>query len=257
MNNNMKRLCLLFVLLLAVGIHAFAQTTHTVTGKVLDEKGQGYPGAGITLKGTQIGTVTDVNGDFMLDVPDGGNNVFIIQAIGYNTVHVRETDQAIIVRLQAKARELEGAVITAQALRREKRELGYNATTVNSEELTAGNNVSALSGLAGKVAGADISSSTGGPGGSTSIILRGYKSIIKDNNALIVVDGVIMNNFDRTADPTDLAQIDFGNSANDIDPDEIESVTVLQGTAGSVLYGSAGANGVVMITTKSGKHSET
>jgi len=253
----MKRLCLLFVLLLAVGIHAFAQTTHTVTGKVLDEKGQGYPGAGVTLKGTQIGTVTDVNGDFMLDVPDGGGNVFIIQAIGYNTVHVRETDQGIIVRLQAKAKELEGTVVTAQAFRREKRELGYNATTVNGEELTAGNNVSAISGLSGKVAGADISSSTGGPGGSTSIILRGYKSILKDNNALIVVDGVIMNNFDRTADPTDLAQIDFGNSANDIDPDEIESVTVLQGTAGSVLYGSAGANGVVMITTKTGKHSET
>jgi TonB-linked SusC/RagA family outer membrane protein len=256
MNNNMKRLCLLFALLLTVGIHAFAQNTHTVTGKVLDEKGQGYPGAGVSVKGTQLGTVTDLNGDFMLDVPDGGN-VFIIQAIGYNTVQVRESDQAMVIRLQPKSKELEGTVVTAQAIRREKRELGYNATTLNNEDLTAGSNVSTLSGLAGKVAGADITSSTGGPGGSTSIILRGYKSIIKDNNALIVIDGIPMNNHDRTQDPGGLAQTDFGNSANDLDPDEIESITVLQGTAGSVLYGSEGANGVVMITTKAGRHSET
>src|SRR3954462_10766913 len=178
MNNNMKRLCLLFVLLLSVGIQAFAQTTHTVTGKVLDEKGLGYPGAGVTLKGTQIGTVTDANGDFMLDVPDG-SNTFVIQAVGYNTVQVKETDQTISVKLQRKARELEGTVVTAQTVRREQRELGYNATTLDNEELTAGNNTSALSGLAGKVAGANMTSSTGGPGGSTRVILRGEKSIVK------------------------------------------------------------------------------
>ncbi len=242
-------------MLLAVGIHAFAQNTHTVTGKVLDDKGKGYPGAGVTLKGTQIGTVTDVNGDFMLDVPDG-NNYFIIQAIGYNTVQVKETEHGITVRLQPKAKELEGTVITAQTIKREKRELGYNSATLNNEDLTAGHSTSAFSALAGKVAGANVSSSTGGPGGNTRVILRGEKSILKDNNALIVVDGVIMNNYDRTRS-NQLEQVDFGNSANDLDPDEIESVSVLQGTAGTVLYGSAGANGVIMITTKAGRASET
>ena len=174
----MKRLCLLFVLLLSAGIHAFAQNTHTVTGKIKDEHGQGYPGAGITLKGTHTGTISDVNGDFMLDVPDG-SNVFIIQAIGYQTVEVRETEQTISVRLQPKSKELEGTVVTALSMKREKRELGYNSTTIDNEDLTSGQNSSALSDLAGKVAGANITSTTGGPGGSTRIVLRGEKSIAK------------------------------------------------------------------------------
>ncbi len=252
----MKRLCLLLVLLLSAGIHAIAQNTHTVTGKIKDEKGQGYPGAGITLKGTHTGTISDMNGDFMLDVPDG-SNTFVIQAVGYQTIEVRETEQTISVRLQPKSKELEGTVVTALAMKREKREIGYNATTLDNEELTAGNNTSALSDLAGKVAGANITSTTGGPGGSTRVILRGEKSILKDNNALIIVDGVITNNYDRTSDNSGLAQVDFGNSANDIDPDEIESITVLQGPAASALYGASGTNGAVMITTKSGRHSST
>ena len=251
----MKRLCLLFVLLLSAGIQAFAQTstTHTVTGKITDEKGQGYPGAGITLKGTHTGTVSDVNGDFMLDVPDG-NNTFVIQAVGYQTVEAKEKDQVVNVQLQTKSKELEGTVVTALGLQRERRELGYNATTLNSEELTAGQSTSALSDLQGKVAGANITSSTGGPGGSTRIVLRGEKSIRKDNNALVIVDGVITNNHDRTSDASGLSQIDFGNGANDIDPDEIESVTVLEGPAAAALYGAVGANGAIMITTKKGKH---
>src|ERR1039458_9898719 len=117
MKKNMKRLCLLFVLLLSVGIQAFAQTTHTITGKVTDEKGQGYPGAGVTLKGTHTGTVTDINGDFMLEVPDG-SNIFIIQAVGYNTLEIRETEQTITAKLQPKAKELEGTVVTALSIKR-------------------------------------------------------------------------------------------------------------------------------------------
>ena len=212
----------------------------------------------------QIGTVSDANGDFSLDVPDG-SNVFIIQAVGYNSRTVTETDGMITVRLSPQARQLEGAVVTAQSFKREKRELGYNTTTLNNEELTSGSNTSAISALAGKVAGANVTSSTGGPGGSTRVVLRGEKSILKDNNALIIVDGVISNNFDRTQSKlrgasdafSELTQVDFGNSANEINPDDIESVTVLTGPAASVLYGAAGANGAIMITTKTGKHSVT
>ncbi len=258
----MKRTLLLFVLLISVGIGAFAQT-HNVTGKVLDETGLGYPGAGISVKGTVIGTVSDLNGDFTLDVPDGKNKL-LIQALGYNPVTVADSGQTeFIVRLVRNSHTLEGAVVTALGMKREKRELGYTSTTLNNEELTSGQNTSALSGLAGKVAGANVTSSTGGPGGSTRIVLRGEKSILKNNNALIVIDGVIMNNYDRTQSSqlssvsnsaNELSQVDFGNSANDIDPDEIESVTVLEGPAAAALYGSSGANGAVMITTKSGSH---
>lgn len=248
----MKRVLLLFVLLLAVAVPVFAQT-HSVTGKILDEKGQGFPGAGITVRGMQIGTVTDVNGDFMLEVPDG-DNAFIIQAVGYTTRIAREEDGTVVAKLVRMSKELEGTVVTAQALRREKRELGYNATTLNNDEITSANNYSALSSLAGKVAGINVTSSTGGPGGSTRVVARGEKSILKDNNMLIVVNGVISNNYDRLQDPTGLAQVDFGNSANDIDPDEIETMNVLPGPAASVLYGAAGANGAIMITTKAGKH---
>ncbi len=257
----MKRILLLVTLLVTVGLRAFAQT-HTVTGKVLDENGQGYPGAGITVKGTQVGTVSDVNGDFSLEVPDGKNS-FIIQAVGYSTQTVTDEGHAVVIKLKPTAKNLEGAVVTAMAFKREKRELGYNTTTLSNEELTSGQNSSTISGLAGKVAGANITSSTGGPGGSTRIVLRGEKSILKNNNALIIVDGVITNNFDRTQSGlsgangsfSELQQVDFGNSANDLDPDEIESVTVLEGPAASALYGAAGANGAVMITTKTGKRS--
>ena len=251
----MKRILLLFALLLVVGAKVFAQT-HVVTGKVTDENGQGYPGAGITIKGTQLGTVTDVNGDFSVDVPDA-NHQLVIQAVGYATQTVTETGAPVMVKLQPTAKQLEGAVVTALGVKREKRELGYSTTTVDAEDLTAGQNTSAISGLSGKVAGANISSSTGGPGGDVRIVLRGEKSITKDNNALIIIDGVIMNNYDRTSDASGLAQIDFGNSANDLDPDEIESITVLEGPAAAALYGAAGANGALMITTKAGKHTGT
>ena len=248
---SMKRVLLLFVLLLTVGFQAFAQT-HQVVGKVLDETGQGFPGAGVSVKGTAIGTVTDVNGSFTLDVPDGTKSLNI-QAVGYTTQDVNITGESMLIRLKTSSRELEGTVVTALGIKREKRDLGYSSTTVTGDDLTAGQNTSALSGLQGKVAGANITSSTGGPGGSTRVVLRGEKSILKNNNALIIVDGVIINNYDRTSDASGLAQIDFGNSANDIDPDEIESVTVLEGPAAAALYGNRGSNGAIMITTKSGK----
>ncbi len=245
----MKRTLLPFVLLLSAGMSAYAQT-HNVTGKVLDETGHGYPGAGISIKGTNMGTVTDLDGNFNLDIPDGKHKL-LIQALGYNPISVSDTGD-IVVRLQRNAHTLEGAVVTALGIKREKREIGYNSTTVGADELTSGNNTSALSALQGKVAGANITSSTGGPGGSTRIVLRGEKSILKDNNALIIVDGVITNNYDRTTSNS-LTQVDFGNSANDLDPDEIESISVLPGSSAAALYGEIGSKGAVIITTKKGK----
>jgi TonB-linked SusC/RagA family outer membrane protein len=260
----MKRVLLLFVLLLVVAFPVLAQTTHVVTGKILDEIGRGYAGAAITVKGMQIGTVSDVNGDFSLEVPDG-NSDFIIQAAGYTTVTMTETDGTLTVKLRAVSKMLEGNIVTAQTLLKDKRELGYTSAKLDNEDLTEGGNTSVISGLAGKVAGANITSSTGGPGGSSRIVLRGENSLLSDNNAIVVVDGVITNNHDRTRSSLNGAdnsfsqrnQVDFGNYANDINPDDIETEVVLNSVSAMVLYGSAGAHGAVVITTKTGKHNES
>ncbi len=248
----MKRILmtLLAVLFVSAGA-AWAQTV--ITGRVLDERGQGLPGAGVSVKSAPtVGTVTDLDGNFQLNAPN--NATLVIQAVGYASQEIAPGGNTT-VRMATAAKELSGAVVTALAIRREKRELGYSATTVTSDELNAGNQVSALSALQGKTAGVNITSSTGGPGGSTRIVLRGEKSIANNNNALIVVDGIPLSNNNRfvSRDGSLLNNTDFGNQANDINPDDIESITVLKGPAAAALYGSQGANGAVMITTKSGR----
>lgn len=247
----MKRILLLLVILLALGDDAVRAQVRQITGRVLDETGVGLPGAGVTVKGTTVGTVTDLDGNFQLNVPEGGNTL-VIQAIGYATQEIRVNNN-VSVRMQTAAKELQGAVVTALGIRREKRDIGYSATTLNNDELTSGNNVSALSAIQGKTAGVNITSTTGGPGGSTRVVLRGEKSVGKDNNALIVIDGVPVNNGGRLRGDDERSEIDFGNRGNDINPDDIESITVLKGPAAAALYGADGARGAIMITTKKGR----
>jgi TonB-linked SusC/RagA family outer membrane protein len=246
----MKRLLLTLLMLIGLGLStSIAQTL--ITGRVLDEKGQGLIGATISVKGSpNIGTVTDLDGNFRLSAP--ANSTLVVQSIGYATQEV-PAGAAGVIRMKTAAKELSGAVVTALAIRREKRELGYSATTINADELNAGNNPNALTALQGKTAGVNITSSTGGPGSSTRVVLRGEKSIGGNNNALIVVDGVIIDNSNRLAGRDARYQIDFGNRGNDINPEDIENITVLKGPAAAALYGSLGANGAIMITTKSGR----
>ncbi|PZF73009.1 SusC/RagA family TonB-linked outer membrane protein [Taibaiella soli] len=249
----MKRILLLLIVLLTVSAEAVMAQARKVSGRVLDERNQGLPGAGVAIKGTTLGTVTDVDGNFSVDVP-AENKVLTIQSVGYATQDVNITGGTIVVRMQPASNELKEAVVTgALNIRREKRDIGYSATTLSSQDLTAGNNVSALSAIQGKTAGVNITSATGGPGGSTRVVLRGEKSLGNGNNALIVVDGIPINNSSRLEGVSDLSQIDFGNQGNDINPDDIESITVLKGPAAAALYGSIAANGAIMITTKSGR----
>jgi TonB-linked SusC/RagA family outer membrane protein len=249
----MKRFLLLFAFLFSISIGTFAQT-HTVTGKVIDEQGDGIEGANVMLKGLSIFTVSDVNGDWLLEVPDEGRLIFVVNALGFTSFTTEDSSQFILVSLKKSTKEHEGEVVTAFDTRRDKRGVGFNTATVDGETLNAGSNTSAVGALAGKINGANITNYTGGLGGSTRIVFRGEKSFIMDNNALIVVDGVIMNNFERTSVAQGISkatsQTDFGNSINDINPDDIESVTVLEGSVAAGLYGNAGANGAVMITTK-------
>lgn len=255
----MKRILLLLIVLLTVSAEAVMAQTRKVSGRVLDERNQGLPGAGISVKNTNLGTVTDIDGNFSLDVPVA-NNTLTVQSVGYASKDVTITGTTMTIKLEPAAKELTGTVVTALAIKREKRELGYAATTLSHDDLNSGNNVSALSAIQGKTAGVNITSATGGPGGSTRIVLRGEKSINNNNQALIVVDGIPINNSARLQGVTapngaldNRHQIDFGNSGNDINPDDIESISVLNGAAAAALYGSLGANGAIMITTKSGK----
>ena len=250
----MKRTLLLLLLLLVAGTQTVMAQARQVTGQVLDETGQGLPGAGINVKGTQTGTVTDVDGNFRINLPDG-NNILVVQAVSYRTQEVTVTGNTVSVRMQTTSTQLQQTIVTALAIKREKRDLGYSASTLSNDELTSAHNVSALSAIQGKTAGANITSTTGGPGGSTRVVLRGEKSLTGNNNALIVIDGIIVNNNGRLRDPLDSReQVDFGNSGNDINPDDIESITVLKGPSAAALYGSAAASGAIIITTKSGKN---
>jgi TonB-linked SusC/RagA family outer membrane protein len=246
----MKRLLMTCFLLLAVCLGT-AMAQNIIRGRVLDEKGQGLPGAAVSVKNAPtIGAVTDLDGNFEVSAP--ASSTLVVQSIGYTSIEIAP-GAATTVRLQAAAKELSGTVVTALAIRREKRDIGYAATTITNDELNNGNNVSALSSLQGKTAGANITSNTGGPGGSTRVVLRGEKSISGNNNALIVVDGIPINNSSRLVGSSSLEQIDFGNRGNDVNPEDIESISVLKGPAAAALYGAAGANGAIMITTKSGR----
>ena len=249
----MKRVLLQLVLLFVIGTNAIAQT-HTVTGKVMDEHGQPLKGTDVSVMGANVGTTTDENGDWMLEVPDG-KMFYFVEASGYNSRTIEDSSQFILIQLQLASKEQEGDFTGVFGLNRDRRELGYTAATLNNEELQSGGNVSAIAGMAGKVADADISTN-GGYGASTNIVMRGLRSFIQSSNPIIVVDGVITNNFQRTSSSQGISniynQVDFGNSINDINPEDIASVSILEGANAATLYGSAGANGAVIITTKSG-----
>jgi len=245
----MKKRLILTLMVLFVGLQAVIAQSGTIRGKILDDNGDPIPGATIRVKGTSKGTVTDLNGNFKLNVEDGAT--LAISAIGMKGTE-KSAQDGMSVKLLIDQQTLRETVVTAQAIRREKASLGYATTTLNNDEINSGNNVSALGALQGKVSGVNVTSTTGGPGGSTRIVIRGEKSIGGNNNALIVIDGIPVNNSNRIR-ANSLKQVDFGNRGNDVNPDDIESITVLKGAAATVLYGSEGANGAIMITTKSGK----
>ncbi|PIB34304.1 hypothetical protein BFP72_02085 [Reichenbachiella sp. 5M10] len=165
------------------------------------------------------------------------------------------------VAMAADAKQLTEVVVTAQGVERDIKSLGYSATAVGEEEVTRGRTSDVMSSLQGKVAGVNISSASGAPGASTKVILRGYSSIGGNNNPLYIVDGVPINNssnyVNASNSSTDINRSqDFGNRANDINPDDIASVTILKGASATALYGSRAANGVILITTKSGSNSK-
>ncbi|PTT02902.1 SusC/RagA family TonB-linked outer membrane protein [Pedobacter sp. HMWF019] len=248
----MKKLILSLFLFLFIAVAAMAQD-RTITGTVKGkDDGLPLPGVSVRIKGTQGGTLTGTNGEYSVKVPAGSTTIEF-SSIGYLPQNVTIGAGSVInVALITDSKTLGEVVVTANAITREKRTLGYSAPVVKNDELTQGGSPSVLNALAGKVAGVNITSTSGTPGSSSRVVLRGGSSIAGSNQALIVIDGVPIDNSSIIGGDA-LSSTDFGNRGNDISPDDIESVTVLKGPAAAALYGSRASNGALIYTTKSGK----
>lgn len=250
----MKKLFLLAVLVvLTSGYGLFAQTK-VITGTVTSsEDGSSLPGVAVSAQGTTLGALTDVDGNYRLEIPQNVNTL-VFSYIGMKKVEVEIGGRdRIDVVMESDITGLDEVVVTALGISREKKSLGYATEQVSGESLTTVKTDNFINQLAGKVSGVNIRP-TNNMGGSTNIVIRGAKSLTGNNQALFVIDGVPVDNAitNNSGQRTGRNGFDYGNAASDINPNDIESIDVLKGAAASALYGSRAANGVIMITTKKG-----
>lgn len=233
-----------------------SQQDTKITGTVEDEFGP-VAGASVVIKGTTNGTMTDMDGHFTLE---GVKNGDIIQFsfIGFATQDIPYTGQTSLkVKLVEDAQKLDEVVVTALGMKRDKKALGYAMQELKGDELLASREPNLANSLSGKVSGLQIVRSSNGVGGSSKIVLRGNNSLTGSNQPLIVVDGTPMDNFTGGVDDVwGNSGADMGNGLSDINPEDIESMTVLKGASAAALYGSRAGNGVILITTKSGRKNE-
>lgn len=250
----MKRKQRLFSLLFALlQVFAFAQSK-TIKGTVRDAKNnETIPGATVLVEGTTVATATDMNGAYSINV-DGEGKKLVISAVGYVTQILAADKDVIDINLAPDTKTLDVIVTTANAIPRQQRSLPGSTAVVDNSDLTQGQNTSALAALQGKVSGVNITSGTGGPTSATRVVLRGGSSFTGNNQPLIVVDGVPIDNSSfRNGDDLN-NQVDYGNRGNDINPEDIESVSILKGPGAAALYGARASNGAIIYTTKSGKN---
>lgn len=248
----MRKLTFLFACLFFVGVSVvLAQTS--ISGKVISaDNGEEIVGATVMVKGTTTGTITNVNGNFTISLP-GTNKTLVVSYVGMKTVEVQAAPN-MVVRMESDTELLEEVVVTALGISREKKALGYGVASVSGDEISKLKAVNPMTALQGKVSGMEVFSAPN-PGGTQNISIRGYSSF-GNNQPLFVVDGVpITNTQNRTGDNLN-SQSDFGSGINALNPNDIENITVLKGSAASALYGSRGAQGVILITTKTGKNTD-
>lgn len=248
------RKILLLMCAIGISLGSYAQDM-TVSGRVTSaEDGSSLPGVNVLVKGTTSGTTTDAAGNYSLSVPASGG-VLIFSFIGFRGQEIEIGGRTTIdISLALDATELSEVVVTALGIERNKNELGYAAQQVTGDQITSNRNVNFVSSLSGKVSGLDIKTANT-MGGGANVVIRGYKSIGGNNQALFVIDGIPVTNANTNtaSQQTGRAGVDYGNAAADINPDNIASVNVLKGAAATALYGSRAANGVIMITTKKAK----
>ncbi|MDN3587835.1 SusC/RagA family TonB-linked outer membrane protein [Pedobacter aquatilis] len=232
-----------------------------ISGTVKDAQGGSLPGATVRVKGTAIGTSTDVNGKFALNAPE--NSVLVISYAGFQTKEISVSNQTNIdIVLAEDTKQLTDVVVTALGIKKERRALGYSVTQVGGETLTQARENNITNSLVGKVAGLDIAGTSGGAGAATNVTIRGVSSLGSSSQPLYVVNGIPMESapvgfgstigIGNNGGQYDNAP-DLGDAISNLNPDDIESISVLKGAAASALYGNRAKAGVILITTKSGK----
>ncbi|MEO6721582.1 MAG: SusC/RagA family TonB-linked outer membrane protein [Ferruginibacter sp.] len=224
----------------------------TVTGKVTDNKGAAMVGVSVLEQGTSNGAVTDQNGNYSITVA-GNNSVLVFQHMGYDTKTETVGGRTLVnMVLQIQVKAMDEIVVTALGIKKESRKLGYAASTVKVDEIAQNRTTNLMTSIEGKIAGLNISPPTAGAGASNRIRLRGQSGFAGGNNSpLIVINGLPMDQGARSAEGGGPA-VDQGDNLQQVNPDDIESMTVLKGATAAALYGSRAANGAIIITTKSG-----
>lgn len=243
----MKRNLLTCIILLFFSYAAISQVQ--VTGKVIDENQEPLPGVNIIVKGTINGTVTDFEGNYTISAP--ADAVLVFSFIGYNDEEQVIGGRARIeLSMLPNMEALDEVIVTALGIKRETKALGYSAQDIKSDDLTQVQNPEIATSLQGRIAGIQVKQA-GGTGGQTSVILRGISSFVGNNEPLYIVDGVpVSNDFESAG--SEWGDVSKAGGVFDLNPDDIENISVLKGPNASALYGYRGANGVIMITTKSG-----
>lgn len=232
------------------------QRPNEIKGKVVDNKGEAVIGANVMIKGTTIGTLTDANGNYVLSIPDR-KGTLSISYLGYNTFETPIGTKLVInVSLTENAEQLQEVVVTALGIKREEKALGYSVAQLDDKAVTTAKSANMINSLSGKISGVNVRSSASDPGSTVFINIRGQRSLSGDNQPLIVLDGIPVNN--SVSNSTNIMGgssnkiVDYGNPISDINPDDVASISVLKGAAAAALYGSRAANGVILITTKTG-----
>ena len=225
--------------------------TIVVKGKVVDKGGEAVIGANILVKGTSTGAVTDLDGNYTLSVSPNATLVFSYIGMKSQTVAVNNRKQ-IDVTLEDEAKAIDAVVVTALGIKRSEKALSYNVQKVDNTALTKVKEANFVNSLSGKVAGVNITRSSAGIGGATSVVMRGSKSIAGNNNVLYVVDGMPIGNASRGGDGGEYGRPGSGEGISDFNSDDIESISVLTGPSAAALYGASAANGVIIINTKKG-----
>ena len=245
-----KRLTMLLASLFIFFGTALAQSHFSGT-VVNQEDGEPIVGASVRIVGTNTGTVTDIDGKFTLEASANGKTIEI-SYLGMAPQKLKVSNN-MKVAMVPDSHNLDEVVVTAMGIKRSAKALGYSATAVNGEDIAKARTNDVMSSLAGKVAGVQISNTSSDPGSSNAVIIRGVSSLAGNNQPLYVIDGVPLNNSTVNSSDQLNNSYDFGNGANAVNPDDVESMTILKGAAATALYGSRAANGVILITTKSGK----
>lgn len=251
-----KHLAMVFALLSVFVLPLKAQQ-RSVQGTVSSASdGATLPGVTVVVKDYEnIGTVTDFEGGFSLNLPEEATAlVFSFIGMETQTVPIGNSNRINVV-LEPSTSSLEEVVVTALGISRDVRSIGFSSQEIGEEALSASREPSISSYLTGKVSGVQVSKTAGGAGSSTNVVIRGYGSISGNNQPLWVVDGVPINNFSNSSSGSGVASadIDYGDGIGELNPQDVESMNVLKGPSATALYGSRGANGVIIVTTKSGK----